>query len=174
MRLGSDLLEIDIVAELHVLGVDLKDLETAGGVGDANVDLAIEAAEPTQGRVDRIGPVGGGHDDDVGPSLHAIHEGEELGDDTALNLAVRLLTLGSDRVDLVDKDDGGRVLLRFLESFSQVGLGFAGHLGHDLRTVDEEEEGAGLVGNGTSHQRLTGTGRSVEQDATGRLDTNET
>ena len=53
-----------------------------------------------------------------------------------------LLTLGGDGVDLVDEDDGGRVLLRLLERLPQVALRLAGQLRHDLRAVDEEEEGA--------------------------------
>ena len=47
-------------------------------------------------------------------SLEAIHEGEHLGYDTALDLAVGLVSLGGDGVDLVDEDDRRRVLLRLL------------------------------------------------------------
>lgn len=171
MGLGSNLLQVDVVTKLHVLGVDLENLETAGRVGDANVDLAIETAETTQSRVDRVGTVGGSHDDDVGAGLHTVHEGEELGDDTALDLTVGLLTLGGDGVDFINEDDGGGVLLGLLEGLAQVGLGLTGHLGHDFGTVDEEEEGTGFVGDGTGHQSLTGTGGAIEQDTTGRLDT---
>lgn len=46
------------------------------------------------------------------PGLEAVHEGEHLGHDTPLHLSVRLVTLGGDGVDLVDKDDRRGVLLR--------------------------------------------------------------
>jgi hypothetical protein len=110
------------------------------------------------------------HDDDVGASLEAVHEGQELRDDTTLNLAVGLVTLGRNRVNLIDEDDGGAVLLGLLEGLAKVGLGLSGHLGHDLGTVDKEEEGAGLVGDSTSHQGLAGTGGSKHQDTARRLD----
>ena len=84
--------------------------------------------------------------------------------------STHLVTLGRDRVDLVDKDDGGRVLLGLLERLAEVRLGLSGHLGHDLGTVDEEEEGAGLVGDGARHERLSGTGRAKHEDAARRLD----
>jgi hypothetical protein len=46
---------------------------------------------------------------------------------------------------------------------AQVGLGLSGHLGHDLGAVDEEEEGARLVGHGTRDERLAGPGGAVQQ-----------
>ena len=66
--------------------------------------------------------------------INTNHEGEHHGHDAALELAVGLVTLGSDRVELVDKDDGRGVLLGFLESATQVGFGVTGHLRHDFRT----------------------------------------
>lgn len=41
VRLRSYLLEIDVVRQFHVLGVDAEDLETAGGVRDADVDFSV-------------------------------------------------------------------------------------------------------------------------------------
>lgn len=54
------------------------------------------------------------------PGLEAVHEGEHLGHDTPLHLAVRLVTLGGDGVDLVDEDDRRGVLLRLLPQRSFV------------------------------------------------------
>lgn len=172
VSLGSNGLQVDVLRKLHVLGVDLQDLQTARRVGDTDVDLTIETSETTESRVDGVGAVSGRHNDNVGASLHAVHEGKELGNNTTLDFSVGLLTLGCDRVDLIDKDDGRRVLLGFLEGLAQVRLGLTGHLGHDFGTVDQEEESTGLVGHGTSHQSLTRTGRAVHEDTTGRLDTN--
>lgn len=169
--LGGNGLQVDVLAQLHVLGVDLQNLQTAGRVGDADVDFTVETAVSAKGRVNGVGAVGGSHDHHVGASLHAVHQGEKLGDDTALDFSVGLLTLGSDGINLVDEDDGRRVLLRLLECLAQIGLGFTGHLGHDLGAVDQEEESTGLIGHGASHQSLTSTGRAVQEDTTRWLDT---
>jgi hypothetical protein len=82
-----------------------------------------------------------------------------------------LVTLGSNRVDLVDEDDRRRVLLRLLERLPQVRLRLSRHLRHDLGTVDQEEERSRLVRNRTSHERLTRSGRTEHEDTTRRLDT---
>lgn len=37
-------LQVDIVRQLHVFGVDLQDLQSASGVGDPDVDLPVEPA----------------------------------------------------------------------------------------------------------------------------------
>ena len=62
--------------------------------------------------------------------------------------------VGGDGVDLVDEDDGWTVLLSFLKGFSQVSLSLSGHLGHDFRAVDQEEEGSGLVGHCSGDEGL--------------------
>merc|ERR1719440_2620001 len=172
VRLLGELLEVDVVAQLHVLGLDAQHLEAAVLVRHANVHLAVEAAEATQRAVDRVGAVGRGDDDDVRARLEAVHQREQLRDDAALDLALRLLALGGDAVDLVDEDDRGRVLLRLLEGLAQVGLGLAGQLRHDLGPVDQEEEGARLVGDGARDERLAAAGRAKHEDAARRLDAN--
>src|SRR2546421_4185568 len=108
--------------------MDLKNFEAASGIRDANVDLTIEATESAKGRIDGVRSVGGCHDHNIGSGFHTVHEGEKLRHDTALDFAVCLLTLGGDGVDLINEDDGRRVLLCFLKSFAQVGLRFTSHL----------------------------------------------
>jgi hypothetical protein len=60
--------------------------------------------------------------------------------------------------------------LSLLERLAEVRLGLTGELRHDLRTVDEEEEGAGLVGDGAGQQRLAAARRAEHEDTTRRLD----
>ena len=83
---------------------------------------------------------------------------------------LRLLTLGGDGVDLVNEDDGGRVLLRLLERLPQVALRLAGQLRHDLWAVDEEEEGAWQtadlnVGCGNMMTEGQAAAKTSQQDA---------
>lgn len=90
MGVSGNLLQVNIVCEFHVLGVNTENFETAGGVGDANVDFTIETTETTKGRINRVRSVGGCHDHNIGASLKTVHEGEQLGDDTTLDFAVGL------------------------------------------------------------------------------------
>jgi hypothetical protein len=86
----THLLQVNILPELHVLRVDTKNLKPAGGVRNANVDLTIESSESPKSRVDGVGSVGSGHDDNVRACFQPVHEGEELRHDTALNFTVGL------------------------------------------------------------------------------------
>ena len=144
----TDLLKIDIVSQLHVLGVNPEDLESTSGVGDSNVDLSIEPSESSKSRVDGVGSVGGSHDDDVGSSLQAprqvsfegrerderggmvartnletVHEGKKLRNDSSLDLSVGLFEkrVVSDLV-LVARVEGERTLSRLgaMESISSM------------------------------------------------------
>lgn len=45
-------------------------------VRNSNVHLTIEPAESSEGGVNGVRAVGGGHDDHMSPLLHAVHEGE--------------------------------------------------------------------------------------------------
>jgi hypothetical protein len=59
------LLKIDIVRELHVLGVNPEDFESSDSVRNSDVDFSVETSEATEGRVDRVRSVCGGHHDHV-------------------------------------------------------------------------------------------------------------
>ena len=84
---AGELVEVDAVVERHAAGVDAEDLAPAALVGHADHDLAVEAAGPAQRLVDRLGPVGGGDDDDVLARLEAVEQGQQLGDEPLLGLA---------------------------------------------------------------------------------------
>ena len=140
-------LQVDCFVQFHVFGVDAEDFQSADLVRDSDVDFPVEPAEAAQGGIEGVGSVGGSNDDDVSSGLEAVHEGQQLRDHSALDFTVHLLSVGRDRVDLVDEDNGRAVLFCLLEGLPQVAFCLASHLRHDLRAVDEEEEGAGLVGD---------------------------
>lgn len=66
-----------------------------------------------------------------------------------------LLTLGGNRVNLINENDGRRILLCFFKCFSQVAFRLSCQLGHDFWTVDEEEKGPSLIGHCSGNQCLT-------------------
>lgn len=91
MRVSGDLFEVDIISELHILGVNAENFETASGVRNTNVNFTIKSTETTESGVNRVRSVGGGHYDDVGASLKTIHESEELRDDTTFDFSISLI-----------------------------------------------------------------------------------
>ena len=56
--------EVDVRSEMLLVRVHLQDRGTLGLVGERDLDLAVEPARTQQGRVEHLGAVRGGHDDD--------------------------------------------------------------------------------------------------------------
>ncbi|SHV08873.1 Uncharacterised protein [Mycobacteroides abscessus subsp. abscessus] len=144
----------------------------AGQVGRRDRDLPVEAAGTQQRRVQDVGPVGGGDQDDALAVAEAVHFDEQLVQ-RLLALVVAAAqagaTLAADGVDLVDEDDAGAVLLGLLEQVAHAGGTDTDEHFDEVRTGDGEERHPGLTGHGAGQQRLTGSGRAVEQHAFGDL-----
>src|SRR3989337_1447988 len=74
----------------------------------------LARSAPEKRRVEHVGAVGGGHDDDVGVRVEAVHLDQDLVQ-RLLALVVRAAEAGAalatDRVDLVHEDDAGAVAL---------------------------------------------------------------
>ena len=86
--------------------------------GRPHHDLAVEAARTQQRRVEHVGTVGRGDDDHALAALETVHLDQQLVE-RLLALVVTAAQAGAamaaDRVDFVDEDDAGRVLLGLLE-----------------------------------------------------------
>ncbi len=162
-------LEVDLLVERLALDVHLEDLEAALHVRPVEDDLAVEAAGAQQRRVEHVGPVGGGHDDDVGVGVEAVHLDQDLVE-RLLTLVVRAAQAGAalaaHGVDLVDEDDAGAVALGLVEEVAHAAGADAHEHLHELRAGDAEEGHAGLAGDGPGQQRLAGARRADEEHAT--------
>ena len=132
--------------------------------------MAVEAAGPQQGRIEHVGPVGGGHDDHRLGLREAVHLAEDLVE-RLLALVVAAAHAGAavaaDGVDLVDEEDGGGVFLGGVEQVADPAGAHAHEHLDELRAVDGEEGHARLAGHGPAQQRLAGARRAHQQHALG-------
>ena len=165
---GGERVEVDLGRERLALRVHLEDLAAAEAVGPVDDDLAVEAARAQQRRVEDVGPVRRGDEDDVVLHLEAVHLDEQLVQ-RLLALVVAAAEAGAamaaDRVDLVHEDDARRRLLRLLEQVAHArGADADEHL-DEVGARDREERHAGLARDCSREQRLTGAGRPVEENA---------
>ena len=167
-RLAGDAFDLDALVERLALGVDLEDLGPALHVGAVEDDLAVEPARAQERRVEDVGPVGRGDDDDVGVGVEAVHLDQDLVEGL-LALVVAAAEAGAalaaDRVDLVDEDDARRVALGLVEQVADAARADADEHLDELRAGDAEERHAGLTRDGAGHQGLAGAGRPDQQDA---------
>ncbi len=145
-----------------------EDLRAALEVGSIHPDLAVEAARAQQGGVQDVGAVGGRDEDHVRLDVEAIHLDQQLVEGL-LTLVVTAAHAGAavaaDRVDLVDEDDGRRVLLRLLEQVAHAARADTDEHLDEVRARDRVERHAGLTRDGAGEQGLAGSGRAVQQHA---------
>jgi hypothetical protein len=119
-------------------------------------------------RVEHVGAVGRGDDDDALVGLEAVHLDEELVQRLlalVVTAAEARAAVATDGVDLVDEDDAGRVLLALLEEVAHAARADADEHLDEVRARDAEEGHAGLAGDGAREQRLARAGRAHQQHA---------
>ena len=136
--------------------------------GSRHHDLAVEAAGTQQRRVEHVGTVGRGDQDDALIRLEAVHLDQQLVQ-RLLALVVAAAEAGAamaaDRVDFVDEDDAGRVLLRLIEHVAHARRADADEHLDEVGAGDGEERHVRLAGDGAREQRLAGAGRTDQQRA---------
>jgi hypothetical protein len=143
-----------------------EDLLAALDVGARDDDLAVEAARPQKRRVEHVGPVGRGDDDDALVGLEPVHLDQQLVERLlALVIAVAKAgaAMAADRVDLVDEDDARSALLGLVEHVAHPACADADEHLDEVRAGDGEERHAGLAGDRAGEQGLAGARRADQQ-----------
>ena len=149
-----------------------EDLLAAVDVGARNDDLAVEAARAQQRRVEHVGTVGRGDDDDAFIGLEAVHLDQQLVE-SLLALVIAVAEAGAamaaDGVDFVDEDDARRRFLGLVEHVADAAGADADEHLDEVRTGDGEEGHARFTRDGAGEQGLAGAGRADQQRALGNL-----
>ena len=140
--------------------------------GASTCDLAVEAARAQQRGVEHVGTVGRGDEDDPTAHVEAVHLDEQLVE-RLLALVVAAAHAGAavtaDGVDLVDEDDGRRVLLGLLEEVADAARADTDEHLDEVGAGDGVERHARLARDRAREEGLAGSGRAVEQHALGDL-----
>ena len=165
-------LEVDIRRQRHIAHMHLQDLLAAVDVRIGHHDLPVEAARTQQRRVEHVGAVGSRDKDDALVGFEAVHFDEQLVQ-RLLALVIAAAQAGAamaaDRVDFVDEDDAGRVLLGLVEHVADTACADADEHLDEIRTGNGEERHVGLASDRARQQRLAGAGRADEQHAARNL-----
>ena len=167
----GDLVQVHVLRQADVAGMDLEGGQTSGQVGPVHRDAPVEAAGAQKGLVQHLRPVGGRQEDDALSGVKAVHLGQELVEGLLpLVVAAHAVVPGlADGVDLVDKDDaGGHLVGLFEEVADPAGAHAHEHL-HKVGAADGEEGHVGLAGHGLGEEGLAGARRAHQQGALGEL-----
>ncbi len=167
-RAARDGFEIDVGGEWNLAHVNLEDLLAADHVGIGHDHLAVEAAGSQQRGVEHIRPIGRGDQNDAFVGLEAVHLDQQL-IERLLALVVAAAeagaTVAADRIDLVDEDDAGRILLGLLEHVAHARGAHADEHLDEVRARNGEERYVGLARDRAREQCLAGSGRPHQQHA---------
>ena len=148
--------------------MNLEDLLAADDVRIRHHDLTVEAAGTQQRGIEHVGAVGRGDQDHAFIGLEAVHLDQQLVQ-RLLALVIAAAEAGAamtaDRVDFVDEDDAGRVLLGLLEHVAHAAGADADEHFDEVRTRDGEERHVGFARDRARDQRLAGAGRADQQHA---------
>ena len=160
--------EIDAFSEFHFLGVHAQNFFAALHVGKIDRDLAIETARAQQSRIEHVGAVRRGDDDDAFLRVEAVHL-DEQGIQRLLALIVSaadaVAAMAADGVDFVDENDARRRLLALLKHVAHAGGADADEHLDEVRAADREKRHIGFTGDGASEQGFAGSGRTDQQHA---------
>lgn len=111
--LGDELVEVDVLVEAHLAGVEVEDLALRVLVRVLEQDLAVDAPRADQRRVQRLDLVGRHDHLDVAPVVEAVQLVEQLQHGPlhlALSPRCRIISFRTNSVDLVNEDNRGGVL----------------------------------------------------------------
>mmetsp|Transcript_4964 Transcript_4964/g.16607 ORF Transcript_4964/g.16607 Transcript_4964/m.16607 type:complete len:323 (-) Transcript_4964:459-1427(-) len=172
--LGHDeFLKVDVVRQGHLGRVDAEDVPLGLDVRHGKLNLAIDAPRADERGVQRLDLVGGQDDLDVPPGIEAIELVEQL-EHRALDLALAprrcVVPFRTHGVDLVNEDDGRRVLVGHPEQLAHELGPVSEVLLDELRAGHTEEGGRCLVGHRLGEERLARARGAVEEHTLGRLD----
>ena len=149
----------------------LQNVDTSLEVGQFYRNAPVETSRTEQRRVKGFRTVGGCQNDNALRTVKAVHLGQQLVQRLfPLVVAAAVLsavTLFTDGVDLVDKDDTRGFFISLLEQVTHLCSAHAHEHLHKFRTGNGEERHVCLAGNCLCQQRFTCSGRSYQQCALG-------
>src|SRR5579875_2041892 len=162
--------EVDVLSHWDLFCVNAEDYFAAADVRAVHDDAAVEAAGTEQGRIEHIGAVGGGDQDNAVVGLKAVHLDQELVEGLlalVVSAAEACATVPADSIDFVDEDDAGGVLLALFEEVANAAGADADEHLDEIRAGDGEEGDVGFAGDGAGEQGLAGARRPDHEDALG-------
>ena len=165
----GELLKLNVLVHRLVLGMHAQDLLAALHIRTVDRNLTVKTTGTQQRRIQNVGAVGGGDQDDRLAFLKAVHLDQQLVERLlalVVTAAQASSALTSHGIDLIDEDDRRGLGLGLLKEVTHTaGADTYEHL-DKVGTRDAKERHARLAGNGLGQQRFTGARRANQQHAT--------
>jgi len=137
--------------------VDLKNFFPAPDIGQGNHHLAVKAARPQQGWIQHVRTVGSSDDDDARMAFETVHFHQQLiqGLFPFVVAAAQARTpLPPNRINFINEEDAGRMLLGVFEHVPDPGCPYADKHFHEIGTGNGEKGYLGFPGDSPGQQSL--------------------
>ena len=173
-RTASEDRLVHVGADRNLAHVNFQNLFTAANIGQRNHDLTVKAARTQQCGVKNVRAVRGSDHDDAAVGVETVHLDEHLVQSLFAFVIASAETgaaLTADRINFVDEDDAGRILLSVLEHVANTSGTDTDEHFNEVGTGNCEEGNFGFAGNGFGQKCFTGTRRADEQHAAGNTTT---
>ena len=157
---------IHVGADRNLAHMNFQNLLTAADIGQRNHDLTVKAARTQQCGVENVGAIRGSDHDDAAVGVETVHLDEHLVQSLFAFVIASAETgaaLTADRINFVDEDDAGRILLSVLEHVANTSGTDTDEHFNEVGTGNRKEGNLGFAGDGFGQKSLTGTRRADEQ-----------
>ncbi len=163
-------IQVGIVGDRNLLHVHAEDFLAPAHIRQAHHHAAVKAPRPQQRGIQHVRPVGGRHQDHAVIRFKAVHLHQQLVQ-RLLALIVSAAQSGAamtpHRVNFIDEDDAGSILLALLKQVADAACAHAHKHLHKVRARNREERHIGLAGHCTRKQRLARSRRAHQQNSLG-------
>src|SRR3990172_695142 len=135
-------------------------------IGKGNNNLPVKASRPQKSRIKNVGTIGGRNEDYAIIRFKTIHLNKQLIQcllPFVMPAAETGAPVSSHRIDLIDKDDAGRILFRLRKKVPYARGAHADKHLHKVGTTNAEEKDIGLAGDCPRQQGFAGAGRANQQ-----------
>src|SRR5579862_3910919 len=139
-------------------------------VGERHHDAAVETARPQQCGIEHVGTIGRGDEDYTLVGFEPVHLDQQLIEGLLALIMTTAETSPSmtpDGIDLIYKDDAGRMLLALHEQIAHARRAHADEHLNKVGTRNRKERHARFACNRAREERLAGSRRPDQQDALG-------
>ena len=162
-RLRGNLGKVHGRRQFNLLGVQAENFLPPFDVGTVDQHLPVESPWAQQRGIENLRPVRRGHDNDALVRIKTIHFRQQLIERLLPLIMARQQVHSSgftQRVQLVDENDAGRVFNRLAEKISHSRRAHAHEHFDEVRSGDAEKRHPGFARDRSSEQRLTGARRT--------------
>ena len=137
-------------------------------IGTRNNDTAVKPSGSQQRRIQNVGPVCRGNENDTFVGFEAVHFHQQLIERLLALIVASAKTsapMASNGIDLIYKDDTRRVFLSLFEQVAHARSADADEHFDEVRSTDREERDIRFACNRARKQRFSGAGGTDQHDA---------